>query len=195
MRAFLLERETSMKRDDAMRQDEHNTVSAQCASIRDVLLSLIRSADDPLWAVLDAFEAAEALFEQRVGYDATAAYIARKQQRDAISGGASTEAETRVARKDTAINVPVGDADAADTTVDPLVPPGTSEYRLLEQTRATPAGLSRGDLARALSLSGTRITQLINQLEAKGLVSRRDSPAGMLIVPVVAALNGATRWR
>jgi DNA-binding MarR family transcriptional regulator len=53
----------------------------------------------------------------------------------------------------------------------------TSQFNVLNLLHDLPEGLSQTDLSRALLMHRSNVTGLVDRLEARGLVQRRESPA------------------
>ncbi|MEW6157103.1 MAG: MarR family transcriptional regulator [Verrucomicrobiota bacterium] len=65
-----------------------------------------------------------------------------------------------------------------------------SQFNLLNLLRARPDGLSQTELSRALIMHRSNVTGLIDRLEDRGLVARRDSPDDRRAYRVVLTAAG-----
>lgn len=66
-----------------------------------------------------------------------------------------------------------------------------SQFNVLNLLRLNPAGLSQTDLSRQLIMHRSNVTGLVDRLERRGLVARRDVAADRRAYSVVLTTSGA----
>ena len=70
-----------------------------------------------------------------------------------------------------------------------------SQFNVLNLLRLTPAGLSQTDLSRQLIMHRSNLTGLVDRLEKRGLVARREVAADRRAYSVVLTATGARLLR